>query len=217
MIAKRYGASGSPWSTPVIIWNNSVSWKQHITNIQLYGELPPVSTKVQQRRMRLVWALCQTWGRSRKETCPMAANGWTRKPGKTKKYYVDKLLQDTGLGNIREMQTVMMDRGCWKGCVFNAGRLERRPRWGEVTTLALPSAAALSVTAGKSRRLITRPRQRTFNVATATTPGIIKMFKINNQFLLIIMVTAIQLMCSLRQTQRMCISNARINYYDVIY
>ena len=31
----------------------NVSWKQHITNIQLYGELPPVSTKVQQRRMQL--------------------------------------------------------------------------------------------------------------------------------------------------------------------
>ena len=31
----------------------NVSWKQHIHNIQLYGELPPVSTKVQQRRMRL--------------------------------------------------------------------------------------------------------------------------------------------------------------------
>ena len=42
--------------------------------------------------------------------------------------YVDHLLQDTGLGNISELQTVMMDRGCWKGCVFNAGRPERRPR-----------------------------------------------------------------------------------------
>ena len=31
----------------------NVSWKQHIPNIQLYSELPPVSTKVQQRRMRL--------------------------------------------------------------------------------------------------------------------------------------------------------------------
>jgi hypothetical protein len=43
--------------------------------------------------------------------------------------YVDNLLQDTGLGNTSELQTVMMDRGCWKGCVFNAGRPERRPRW----------------------------------------------------------------------------------------
>ena len=33
----------------------NVSWKQHIPNIQLYGELPPVSTKVQQRRMRPAW------------------------------------------------------------------------------------------------------------------------------------------------------------------
>jgi len=23
----------------------------------------------------------------------------------------------------------MMDRGCWKGCVSNAGRPKRRPRW----------------------------------------------------------------------------------------
>ena len=32
--------------------------------------------------------------------------------------FVDYLLQDSGLGNISELQTVMMDRGCWKGCVF---------------------------------------------------------------------------------------------------
>ena len=31
----------------------NVSWKQHIPNIQLHGELPLVSAKVQQRRMRL--------------------------------------------------------------------------------------------------------------------------------------------------------------------
>ena len=32
-----------------------------------------------------------------------------------------------GLENISELQTVMMDRRCWKGCVYNAGRPERRP------------------------------------------------------------------------------------------
>ena len=42
--------------------------------------------------------------------------------------YVDTLLQDTGLENISELQTAMMDKVCWKGCVFNAGRPERRPR-----------------------------------------------------------------------------------------
>ena len=48
--------------------------------------------------------------------------------GRQKLTYVDNLLQDTGLENISELQTVMMDRVCWKGCVFNAGRPERRPR-----------------------------------------------------------------------------------------
>ena len=38
--------------------------------------------------------------------------------------YVDNLLQDTGLGNTSELQAVMMDRGCWKGCVFTRGVLK---------------------------------------------------------------------------------------------
>ena len=48
--------------------------------------------------------------------------------GEEKKNHVDNLLQDTGLGNTNELQTVMMDRGCWKGCVFNGGHPERQPR-----------------------------------------------------------------------------------------
>ena len=60
---------------------------------------------------------------------PPKSNGWACKPGKAKMTYVDNPVQDTGLGNTSEQQTIMMDRGCWKGCVFNAGRPERqRPR-----------------------------------------------------------------------------------------
>ena len=44
--------------------------------------------------------------------------------GRQKVTYVDNLLQDTGLGNTSELQTVMMDRGCWKGCVFTRGVLK---------------------------------------------------------------------------------------------
>ena len=46
--------------------------------------------------------------------------------GRKKVTYVDNLVP--GLGNTSELQTVMMDRGCWKSCVFNAGRPERQPR-----------------------------------------------------------------------------------------
>ena len=106
----------------------NVSWKQHIPNIQLYGELPPASTKVQQRRMRLV-------GHCVRHDDEVANKLVLRQPtdghanrGRQTMTYVDHLLQDTGLGNTSELQTVMVDRGCWKGRVFNAGRPERRPR-----------------------------------------------------------------------------------------
>ena len=101
----------------------NVSWKQHITNIQLYSELPPVSTKLQQRRMRLAGHCVR-----HEDEVANKLVLWQPNRGRQKMTYVDNLLQDTGLGNIREMQTVMMDRGCRKGCVFDAWRLERRPR-----------------------------------------------------------------------------------------
>ena len=106
----------------------NVSWKQHITNIQLYGELPPVSTKVQQRRIRLAGHCVKHEDEVANKLVLWQPTDGHANRGRQKMTYVDNLLQDTGLGNIREMQTVMVDRGCWKGCVFNAGRLERRPR-----------------------------------------------------------------------------------------
>ena len=106
----------------------NVSWKQHITNIQLYGELPPVSTKVQQRRMRLAGHCVRHEDEVANNLVLWQPTDGHANRGRQKITYVDNLQQDTGLGNIREMQTVMMDRGCWKGCVLNAGRLERRPR-----------------------------------------------------------------------------------------
>ena len=95
------------------------------TNIQLHGELP-VSTKVQQRRMRLAGHCVRHEDEvANKPVLWQPTNGHANR-GRKKITYVDNL--STGLGNISEMQTVMMDRGCWKGRVFNAGRLERRPR-----------------------------------------------------------------------------------------
>ena len=106
----------------------NVSWKQHIPNIQLYGGLPPVSTKVQQRRMRLAGHCVRHDDEvANKLVLWQPTDGHANRERQTMTY-VDNLLQGTGLGNTSELQTVMTDRGCWKGCVFNAGRPERRPR-----------------------------------------------------------------------------------------
>ena len=106
----------------------NVSWKQHIPNIQLYGELPPVSIKVQQRRMWLAGHCVRHEDEvANKLVLWQPADGHANR-GRKKLIYVDNLLQDTGLENISELQTVMLDRVCWKGCVYNAGHPERRPR-----------------------------------------------------------------------------------------
>ena len=110
---------------PLII---NVSWKQHITNIQLYGELPPVSTKVLQRRTRLAGHCVRHEDEVANKLVLWQPTGGHANLGRQKLTYVDNLLQDTGLGNISELQTVMMDRGCWKGCVFNAVHPEGQPR-----------------------------------------------------------------------------------------
>ena len=99
-------------------------FRSHIPNIQLYGELPPLSTKVQQRRMRLAGQCVRHDEVANKLVLWQPTDGHANR-GRQTVTYVDNLLQDTGLGNTSELQAVMMDRGCWKGCVFNAGHPER--------------------------------------------------------------------------------------------
>ena len=106
----------------------NVSWKQYIPNIQLYGELPPVSTKVQQRRMRLAGHCVRHDDEVTIKLVLWQPTDGHANRGSQKMTYVDNLLQDIGLGKTSELQTDMMDRGCWKGCVINAGRPERQPR-----------------------------------------------------------------------------------------
>ena len=90
----------------------NVSWKQHIPNIQLYGELPPVSTKVQQRRMRLAGHCVRHDDEVANKLVLWQPTDGHANRGRHTITYVDNLLQDTGLGNTSELQTVMMVRGC---------------------------------------------------------------------------------------------------------
>ena len=85
----------------------NVSWKSHTTNEQLYGDLPKVSAKVRQRRMRLA-------GHCVRHPEEMASRLvlWQPTEGKTsvgrrKINFVDVLLQDTGVENVNELKSLM--------------------------------------------------------------------------------------------------------------
>ena len=106
----------------------NISYKLHLTNVELYGDLPPVSRKIQQRRMRLAghcWRHPEEMANILVLWEPLEG---TRNRGQQKTTFIDNLLQDTGLENSLELKSIMEDRLEWKRVVASAGRPDGRSR-----------------------------------------------------------------------------------------
>ena len=103
----------------------NVSWKDHITNDVLYGSLPKISSTIRQRRLRLA-------GHSfRDGNAPVSQlvtwnprHGWTSR-GRPNRSYVDVLLDDTGIDNVAELETCMLDRNAWRNFSSRGASLDR--------------------------------------------------------------------------------------------
>ena len=105
----------------------NVSWKSHTMNTNLYQELPKVTLKIQQRRMRLA-------GHCIRHTVKIIANKlvlWQLMEGRTSRrrrkiMYVDVLLENTGMERVQELSTIMEDCEDWRKCVDPVvGHLDR--------------------------------------------------------------------------------------------
>ena len=93
-----------------------VSWKEHKTNKELYGNLQKVTESLRIRRLRFIG---HSW--RRKEELISKVLLWEPKQGKRRKgnpskTYVDQLRNDTGL-TIEELKKIMGDRGEWRNLV----------------------------------------------------------------------------------------------------
>ena len=106
----------------------NVSWKQHLTNQELYQNLPNVSVKIQQRRMRLA-------GHSvRHQECPASElvlwqpTDGRRNRGRQNVSYIDNLLEDSGMKNINELRNSMLERESWRDRVQSLRRPGGRPK-----------------------------------------------------------------------------------------
>ena len=84
-----------------------------MTNEVLYGNLPKLSTKIQQRRMRLAGHIMRHETEVSNKLLLWQPDG-RRKRGRRPKNYIDNLLEDTGLADINELKTLMKDRDRWK-------------------------------------------------------------------------------------------------------
>ena len=91
----------------------NISWKRHLTNEQLYQDLPRVSEKVTQRRLRLAGHCIRHPEEIASDLILWQPLEGRASRGRKTKTYVDTLLEDTEIDNVGELKTQMLDRSVW--------------------------------------------------------------------------------------------------------
>ena len=94
----------------------NIDWKAHITNKEVYGNLPRVTTKIQERRMRLSWHLTRHDDLVEHKLVLWEPNYGKRSLGRPRITFVDVLRKDTGLDwmdSTTELKALMDDRVLW--------------------------------------------------------------------------------------------------------
>ena len=99
----------------------NTNWRQHVTNEKLYGDLPKISSVMQQRRLRIA-SHCYRSDETVANLILWKPKQGYRRPGRPKLDYVTILTQDYGLTN-EELRTAMSDRELEKLCRFGCARL----------------------------------------------------------------------------------------------
>ena len=91
----------------------NVSWKEHLTNKELYGKTPKVTSSIREQRLRFTG---HCWRSTKELICDVPL--WLPKHGKRSrgrpaKTFVDQLVDDTEC-NVDELMNAMNDRDEWK-------------------------------------------------------------------------------------------------------
>ncbi len=105
----------------------NISWKDKLTNDQLYAGLPPVSTKVASRRMKLAGHCIRHSEEIASKLVLWEPSKGRMDVGRRAITYIDVLKQDTGLCCSDEIRTAMLDREGWKQRAASV-RAEARPK-----------------------------------------------------------------------------------------
>ena len=97
----------------------NVSWSDHLRNGELYGNLPKVTEKIRERRLKLA-------GHCVRHSEEVGFNLVLWKPsygkpnrGRKRKTYLDNLMNDTNMEKVDELQSLIMNRDIWRRFVNN--------------------------------------------------------------------------------------------------
>jgi len=84
----------------------NISWKEHVTNELLYGDLPKISTKIRTRRLKLAAHCARHPEEAASNLVLWVANRGSRGRGRPTGTLIDTIMKDTGL-QLEEMHACM--------------------------------------------------------------------------------------------------------------
>ena len=87
----------------------NLSWRDHVTNMELYGCIPPLSSTIHQRRMRFAGHCFRSADQPVSKLIFWSPTG-KRSRGRVLKIYTKMLAEDTGLNSENEVKNLM-----WRG------------------------------------------------------------------------------------------------------
>ena len=97
----------------------NVSWKDHVSNHDLYGDLPLLSATIKQRRLRFAGHCFRAEDQPISKLLFWSPSQGKRGRGAGIKTYSKLLKEDTGLASEKEIQDLMKNRTLWRQRVDN--------------------------------------------------------------------------------------------------
>lgn len=92
----------------------NINWKERRTNREVYGDLPRVTTKIQERRMKLAGHVVRHDDLVANKLVLWEPTHGRRSRGRPPLTYVDVLLGDAEAENANELRALMNDRLLWR-------------------------------------------------------------------------------------------------------
>ncbi|KAL5260700.1 hypothetical protein ACHWQZ_G010752 [Mnemiopsis leidyi] len=92
----------------------NIDWRWGLTNREVYGSLPRVTMKIQERRMRLAGHIHRHPELAAHQVLLWEPSHGNRSRGRPAFTYVDCLRKDTGLQDVKEIGGLMADRLLWR-------------------------------------------------------------------------------------------------------
>ena len=98
-----------------------MSWRQHLTNRQLYGELLKISSVINERRLRFAGHCHRATEGTIRDVLFWEPKHGKRGRGRPATIYIDSLRKESNLSSM-ELKKLMDDRDVWRTFIINRQR-----------------------------------------------------------------------------------------------